>query len=315
MSRLERLVNLTAALLNAERPMSADELRERIPGYPEERLSFRRQFERDKDALRDLGLPLVAHVDARTNFTRYEIDRDRYYMRDPGLAPDELSALSMAAEVVRLSGFGDQRLRDAMWKIAGETEETVRQTTQQAALEAELPADIALAVLFDAIATSRKITFTYREGMRTVVPRSLSFEKGRWYLSAFDLDRDDDRSFRIDRIGSDVVLGDASDKPLPPQRASGRNPSRSPWEQGDGEGVLATVRIDAVHAPWAIRHVGEGTSDDDGSVTLQLLVRNVDAFRSFVLGFLDGAEVVAPPALRSEMVAWLEAKASATVMT
>ena len=58
MSRIERLVNLTAALLAAERPLSADELRSRVPGYPDEKASFRRQFERDKEVLRDLGLPL-----------------------------------------------------------------------------------------------------------------------------------------------------------------------------------------------------------------------------------------------------------------
>jgi predicted DNA-binding transcriptional regulator YafY len=45
---------------------------------------------------------------------------------------------------------------------------------------------------------------------------------------------------------------------------------------------------------------------DDGSVVLELPVTNTAAFRSFVLGLLDAAEVVAPPELRAEMVAWLE---------
>jgi predicted DNA-binding transcriptional regulator YafY len=35
-------------------------------------------------------------------------------------------------------------------------------------------------------------------------------------------------------------------------------------------------------------------------------VTNTAAFLSFVLGLLDAAEVVAPPELRAEMVAWLE---------
>ena len=58
MARLERLVNLSAALLAADRALTAEELRERVPGYPDEKSSFRRQFERDKDALRELGIPL-----------------------------------------------------------------------------------------------------------------------------------------------------------------------------------------------------------------------------------------------------------------
>jgi predicted ArsR family transcriptional regulator len=53
--RLERLINLVAALLQAERPLTAEELRNRLPGYAEDHGAFRRAFERDKEALRDLG--------------------------------------------------------------------------------------------------------------------------------------------------------------------------------------------------------------------------------------------------------------------
>ena len=56
MDKLERLLNLTAALLNTERPLSAGELRERIPGaYSEDLIAFRRMFERDKADLRAIG--------------------------------------------------------------------------------------------------------------------------------------------------------------------------------------------------------------------------------------------------------------------
>jgi predicted DNA-binding transcriptional regulator YafY len=44
---------------------------------------------------------------------------------------------------------------------------------------------------------------------------------------------------------------------------------------------------------------------DDGSVEIMLTVANRDAFRSFVLGFLDHAEVLSPPELREDMVRWL----------
>ena len=45
----------------------------------------------------------------------------------------------------------------------------------------------------------------------------------------------------------------------------------------------------------------------DGSVELELAVVDTDAFRGFVLGFLEHAEVVAPPELRADLVAWLGA--------
>ena len=41
------------------------------------------------------------------------------------------------------------------------------------------------------------------------------------------------------------------------------------------------------------------------SVVLQVAVTNRAAFRSFVLGFLDHAEVLGPPALRADLVDWL----------
>jgi predicted DNA-binding transcriptional regulator YafY len=41
-------------------------------------------------------------------------------------------------------------------------------------------------------------------------------------------------------------------------------------------------------------------------VVVGLQVTNVAAFRSFVVGLLDGAEVLAPPELRAEVVDWLE---------
>ncbi len=340
MSRLERLVNLTAALLNAERPVTAEQIRIRVPGYPDDKASFRRQFERDKDALRELGFPLVTTAEPAGSPAKYSVDRDRYYLRDPGLTPDELSALSMAAEIVRLNGLGDRRLYDALWKLDGSATSprpgkgaltTGRPSADSApitpadatplsmqSLDAELPADASLAAVFDAIASARAVAFRYRDEPRSVVPRSLSFENGRWYLAAFDLDRRDERSFRIDRIDGDVMVttpADLATVPPAPRRAS---PSRSPWELGTGEPVEALVRIDPAHAPWAERHVGSEAVQSrlpDGTITLRLLVRGPDAFRSFVLGFLDGAEVLSPPALRNDFVTWLRQKSTPAART
>ena len=40
MSRLERLINLTAALLHTDRLLTADELHQRVPGYADDRNTF-----------------------------------------------------------------------------------------------------------------------------------------------------------------------------------------------------------------------------------------------------------------------------------
>jgi predicted DNA-binding transcriptional regulator YafY len=68
--------------------------------------------------------------------------------------------------------------------------------------------------------------------------------------------------------------------------------------------------VDAEQAGWAEGHVGpEAVAErrDDGAVVLEFPVTNREAFRSFVLGFLDHAELLGPPELRNDLIAWLEA--------
>jgi proteasome accessory factor B len=324
MSRIERLINLTAALLATDRPLTSEEIAERVPGYPDEKLAFRRQFERDKDALRELGMPLVLVMlgAAGSELPAYRIDRERYYVKDPGLTPDELSALTLAARLVRLDHSGPSigmggGPEGAMWKLRTDhVEEALEQaehptdgrdTARELAADVALPADAALSTIFEAIASGRSVQFAYRNESRRVVPRSLSFEKGRWYLSAYDTVRVDDRSFRIDRMGTDVALGEVIEAP----HKDDHRPSTSlhrPWEIGTGEAVTATVLVDGHQAPWAIRSVDptaviERRNDD--AVVIELQVRNLDAFRSFVLGFLDDAEVLSPPEFRADLISWL----------
>ena len=85
------------------------------------------------------------------------------------------------------------------------------------------------------------------------------------------------------------------------------------WELGDGDPIDARILVDADQAVWAAHHVGTDAvveTRPDGSVVLALTVRNNDAFRSFVLSFLEHAEVLEPPQLRAEIIDWLLALAS-----
>jgi predicted DNA-binding transcriptional regulator YafY len=78
---------------------------------------------------------------------------------------------------------------------------------------------------------------------------------------------------------------------------------------GDEEPVRARLLVDADHAGWAVGQVGADAVEerhDGGSVVLGVTVTNRSAFRSFVLGFLDHAEVLDPPELRRDLIDWLE---------
>ena len=305
MDRLERLVNLVAALLEARRPLTRNEVRERVPGYAEEDTTFRRMFERDKDLIRQMGIPLsVLPVDGNDGdgAEGYRILREHYELPDPGLHPDELAALHLAASAVRLGGVAHGT--EALWKLGGAGESLPPGPDPSVAI----PGSDHLALLFGAIAACQAVRFRYRGGERDVDPHRLTFHNGHWYLAGYDHSRDDTRSFRLDRFASPPSV---TGPPGAFERPAGTGAALPrPWELGESDDrVAADLLIDADQAAWAIAEVGEdavGERRPDGSVVLRLQVSNTDAFRSFVLGFLDHAEVLRPPELRQNVVSWLE---------
>ncbi|HET7427782.1 MAG TPA: WYL domain-containing protein [Gemmatimonadales bacterium] len=313
--KLERLLNLTAALLETARPLTAEQVRERVPGYPEDKVAFRRAFSRDKEDLRELGIPLrIERVVVEDRAVEgYRVPPEDYYLRDPGLSADELAALHLAARVVRLEGA-----TEALWKLGGDTTAPGSETLGDLAVPAvDLPTDERLTALFAALVDRHAVRFDYPSGRkvstspasapeeRVVDPHRLDFQRGRWYLSGYDHGRDALRSFRVDRIVGDVRI--LEDRPFP--RPANRHPGvrLQPWELGE-ETATALLLVDPEQAPWAIAHLGRDAVEErrpDGSAVLRVAVANRDAFRSFVLTFLDHAEVLSPPELRRDVVDWL----------
>lgn len=304
MQRLERLINLMAALLAAERPLPADELKERVPGYPDAQDTFRRAFERDKEALRELGVPLSMEPVGihRPGVDGYRIHKDEYYLKDPGLAGDELAALHLAASTVHLEGADGV---EALWKLGGELAEG-----GPAPPVASLPGADHLGALFAAVSARQRVAFRYRTRHRLVEPHRLSFRNGHWYLSAHDTETGEQRSFRLDRIESGVEASGELNAFTPTTTTDG---VPAPWELGAEEPLTARLLVDASQSAWAVGHLGPEAVEkwrSDRSVVLSVRVTNRPAFRSFVLGFLEHAEILGPPELRDDMVSWLEALAA-----
>jgi proteasome accessory factor B len=321
--RLERLVNLVAALLDAERPLTRSELRHRVGGYAAEDEAFRRNFERDKDLLRQMGMPLVTEAladDRGDDQVGYRIPRERYELPDPGLSEAELAALRLAGSAVRLdSSWGGEATLSALRKLAAAGGDRAGDPggaavppgpVTPAARVAELSGGEAVATVFGAIAERRRLRFTYRGAARTVEPWRLSYRRGQWYLSGFDHHRAGERVYRLDRVdGAVVPEGEAGAFARPSGGAAGPPPA---WRLGEGPEVRVRVRIDADQAPWAIASVGEEAVVArlaDGGVEVELAVTNREALRSWVLGFLHHAEVLGPPEERDDLARWLAALA------
>lgn len=299
--KLERLLNLTALLLDARRPLTAEQIQRQLD-YPDDLVAFRRAFERDKDELRTMGIPLriekvkgvLPEVDG------YRIPREEYALRDPGLTTEELAALHLAASAVQVEGLP---ATEGLLKLGG----LVTEGTHDLGVHvAPLPADPNLARLFGAVSSRSPVRLRYRGEERTVDPYRLEFQRGRWYLTGHDHLRDEERNYRLDRIEGAVSLTNEPAFDPPATAVPGR--ARGAWELGAEEPVRARVRIDAPQAVWAVQHVGPDHvvgQDPDGSVVVELPVTNRAAFRSFVLSFLEHAEVLEPAELRADLIAWL----------
>lgn len=304
--KLERLLDLIAELLHTERPLTAEELQHRIPGYPEDKDSFKRSFERDKKDLRDMHIPLrIENVPGRMPAEDgYRIDRDEYGLPDPGLDPDELAALHLAANAVRFDGTSAST---GLQKLGGTPAGATAAGTVPAGV-AVLPSSPHLSLAFEAVGQHRRLRFRYRDKPRVLDPFRLHHERGRWYLQGHDHDAGETRSYRLDRIdgalepdepGTVTVEVDPSTHPL----------RLDAWALGDDDPVTARVRVRPPQATVAARSVGEHvpvTWNDDGSVVLELAVRRRDGFRSFVLGFLDAIDILEPESLRDDVVSWLQ---------
>lgn len=299
--RLERLTNLVATLLDTRRPLTLEEIVELVPGYPDEKVAYRRQFERDKETLRGIGIPVrLESVDDLGPEQGYRILPDEYYLPALDLTPDEQAALHVAVTAVRLEG--SPAPAEALWKLGGREGEAANAL-------AALPTVPALPALFDAYRSRTTVMFEYRGEVRHVDPWGILFRRGHWYVVGHDRDRGDRRSFRVDRIEGDVEAGPPQTFEPPAHIEPAAILGDEPWRYGDEDVVSARVAVDAVQAASVIEQVGEDAvveRRDDASIVVELSVTNTDAFRSFVLGLLDAAEVVAPRELRDEMRVWLD---------
>jgi len=298
---IERLLNLLAFLLTAERPVTADEIRHTVAGYDQESdEAFRRTFERDKDLLRNLGIPLrMQATDLWEVEHGYVVPRDEYALADPGLTDEERTALWLAAQSVRLGGSGPGPA--AIFKLGGAT-----MSTGGEPLAADLGHDPdLLGELFGAVTERRTVAFRYRGKQRTVHPYGLAHRLGHWYLVGAQRGDGGVRVFRVDRMEG-VEAGDRPEAFARPRgfRVGDQLPD-APWEAG-AEDVVVEVRFDTSVSWWAVPRLtrrAEISESPDGGATARFPVASVDAFIGWLIGLEDRAEVLGPPEVRERFIA------------
>ena len=296
---VERILNLLAFLLTVDRPVTADEIRHTVAGYDQPTdEAFRRTFERDKDLIRQLGIPLeMRPTDAWEVEHGYSVPPDEYALEDPGLTDEERAALWLAARMVHLGGSAPGL--GPILKLGGAPGAAGAEP-----IAADLGSAKDLTDLFAAVSERRLVRFRYRDTPRRVEPYGLAHRRGHWYLFGLERGGTEVKTFRVDRMVAAVTEADPGAFLRPKNFRVEAVASAAPWEMG-GDDIEATVRFDAEVAWWARRQLPTSATVDaneDGSIDVRLRVANRDAFTGWLLGFEDQAELVAPEDLRSAFI-------------
>src|SRR5664280_2309051 len=209
--RTERLVNLVICLLATRRFLTVEQIHTAVPGYDQAGgvadEAFRRMFERDKEELRELGIPLqTGSHSGWDDEVGYRIASRDYALPEITLEPDEAAALGLAARLWQSAGLA-RAATSALVKL------------RAAGVEVEQPVDLeprvavtepAFEPCLAAVRAGRVIAFDYRTGhsaetaRRVLEPWGVVSWRGRWYVVGHDRDRDATRAFRLSRIQGGV---------------------------------------------------------------------------------------------------------------
>jgi proteasome accessory factor B len=315
----ERLFSLVLALLATEAGLTKNEILSTVQGYRQryvfggDNSSLERQFERDKDDIRELGVPLetIEPLDESGNNhnLRYRIPKGAYDLpADISFSPEEIALLNLAAMAWR-EGSLSRESRHALLKLRSlgvESTEPVlgyapRIRTREAAFDP----------LTDALGRRVLVRFPYlkpgdlspRE--RTVAPLALVQHEGRWHIQGIDRDIDEPRTFLLSRIVGPVIR------------------TKTAFESDDrGSAEAALSQLDAI---WAANTaVVRARADSDaqtrlanrrGSIRnptgeLTLHFTDLHLLADELAGFGPEVFVVSPPELRAAVRRRLELTAA-----
>lgn len=310
----ERQLNLIVALMATQRGVTKEEILLSVSGYRQRadgsRQALEKLFDRDKDDLRTLGVPIEtvgAHADPNDlREARYRIPQAEYDLPDDlEFTPAELAVLGVAGGVWS-EGSLSAEARDGLRKIratGGDADEPIigfapRMTTREEAFgPLQQAIDEAAEVAFDYLKPGDELP-----AVRTLRPYSLVDFEARWHVVGWDAGADAERTFLLSRISGDVRrTGERFDPAL-----------------RDGAGERAAAELAAIAArQTALIEVHAGTEAE-----LRLRRRALPAEQGIRVPYVDlhvfadelasygpEARVVAPDALRDAVVGRLRAAA------
>ncbi|WP_297849665.1 YafY family protein [uncultured Corynebacterium sp.] len=297
---VERLTNLTFALLGSTKPREYEWVRDHVEGYKDRTdIALTRMLNRDVRSLRRAGVP------ARMENGLLWVDKDIYELPPISFTDEEAFVLGLAGDLGTAGSLG-AFARSGWTKIAAGGATRTFDAPPISALDndiSRLDADIVTAVTA-CVRSNTRMRFTYRPSpfaqtqTRTMDPWGIIALNNRAYVVGYDVERDAERSFRAVRV-SDVRKVQAHDfhQPDRPLQEVVEDSLRGPT-------VDAVVSVDQ---GTAHELTSAGTVREDGRVQLHnverdWLVRTAASFAPF-------AVVEEPEDVRADVAALLRAAA------
>jgi len=326
---VERLVNLVIALLSTRGYITAEKIRSSVAGYADSASAeaFSRMFERDKNELRDLGIPLeVGRASAWDPTEGYRINRDAYSLPAVELTADEAAAVAVATQLWESPEL-ITATQSALLKLRAAGVEVDPDAPVAFASPAGVPglrgSEDVLGILLSAIDSRQVVQFPHRPSRaepfttRTVEPWGVVTEKGRWYLVGHDRDRDATRTFRLSRIGPEVEPIGPPGAVTVPEGVDLRKIVVQTIAETPAGGGQAHIWV-ADGRATALRHAGRAVgarqlNGREGEV-VEVDVGSTDQLARDIAGYGADALVLEPQSLRTEVLARLRAHAGLDVV-
>ena len=308
--KTERLLNLVIALLSTRAFLSKEQLRTAVPQYAEclNDEAFDRMFERDKDELRDMGVPLQTGGNDVwfDDELGYRVQRDAYALPEVAFAPDELAVLGLASRVWQQASLAGPASRAVLkLKAAGVEPDHASVVGIEPRVRTSEPA---FEPIYAAVRDRRAVRFPYRTpgrpetAERHLEPWGIVSRHGRWYVVGHDHDRGATRVFRLSRIAGTVRTVGPSGAFTVPDGVDLRSQLASVVPPPPTHQARLCVRPGAGAGLRRRAESSVGCTDRTGWDELTVPYADVEGLAAWVAGFGADVVVLDPPELRDAVV-------------